>query len=133
MAKVAAATVSSASTTAVNRICSSLFMGERGGPAARRAGRIDRSFWVLSNSGATLTAMGEKLSPSEGRGYLIIKRIRRANYNNWKLASDYGISSCICINADSTVLVSTWTADIPLLPVVLLKPDAKKRWFAMRL
>jgi hypothetical protein len=108
-------------------------MGERGGPAAGRPGRIDRSFGVLSNSGATLTAMGEKLSPSEGRGYLIIKRIQGANYNNWKLASDYGILSCVCVNVDFTGLESTATNDNPLLPVVLFDPMLEARMFAMRL
>jgi hypothetical protein len=67
-------------------------------------------------------AMGEKLSPSEGRGYLIIKRIQGANYNNWKLASDYGILSCVCVNVDFTGLESTATNDNPLLPVVLFDP-----------
>jgi len=42
MAKVAAATVSNANTTAVNRICSSLFMGVRGGPGVR-SDSTDRS------------------------------------------------------------------------------------------
>src|SRR5579872_262356 len=35
--------------------------------------------------------MGEKLSPSRTKGYMIIKRIPAAIYNYWKAASDYGI------------------------------------------
>jgi hypothetical protein len=64
--------------------------------------------------------MGEKLSPSEGRGYMIIKRIQGANYNNWKLASDYGILRSVCLCADSTRLGSTAPAYVPLLQLVML-------------
>jgi hypothetical protein len=65
-------------------------MDASGGPG-RGEGRADLSRSGLSNSGATLTAMGKKLSPSGTKAYTIIKRIPAAIYNYWKTASDYGI------------------------------------------